>query len=56
LEALGVSAKSVGLKGSPTIVSDLIYIESKRACLIIEGTLEEKADILINKLVEAGVI
>ena len=53
---LGVSAQSVGLKGSPTIVSDLIYIESKRACQIIEGTPEEKADILINKLVEAGVI
>lgn len=56
LSDLDVSAQSVGLKGSPTIVSDLINIESKRACQIIEGTLEEKADILINKLVEAGVI
>jgi electron transfer flavoprotein beta subunit len=56
LEDLGVSAYSVGLKGSPTIVSDLTYVESKRACQIIEGTLEEKADKLINKLVEAGVI
>jgi electron transfer flavoprotein alpha/beta subunit len=46
----------VGLKGSPTIVSDLTHIESKRACQIIEGTLEEKADILVAKLVEAGFI
>jgi len=53
---LGESAQSVGLKGSPTIVSDLTYIESKRACQIIEGTLEEKADILVAKLVEAGFI
>jgi electron transfer flavoprotein beta subunit len=52
---LGVSAQSVGLKGSPTIVSDLMHIESKRACQIIEGTLEEKADILVAKLVEAGI-
>ena len=53
---LGVSAQSVGLKGSPTIVSDLMHIKSKRACQIIEGTLEEKADILVAKLVEAGFI
>ncbi len=53
---LGVSVQCVGLKGSPTIVSDLTHIESKRACQIIEGTLEEKADILVAKLVEAGII
>jgi len=53
---LGVSAECVGLKGSPTIVSNLTHIESKRACQIIEGTLEEKADILVAKLVEAGII
>jgi len=53
---LCVSAECVGLKGSPTIVSNLTHIESKRACQIIEGTLEEKADILVAKLVEAGII
>ena len=56
LDDLGVSAQYVGLKGSPTIVSDLTAIESKRDCQIIEGTLEEKADILINKLIAAGVL
>jgi electron transfer flavoprotein beta subunit len=56
LDDLDLPAESVGLKGSPTIVSKLTYVESKRECQIIEGTLEEKVDTLINKLVEAGVI
>jgi electron transfer flavoprotein beta subunit len=56
LEDLGVSAESVGLKGSPTIVSDLTSVEMKRTCEIIEGSPEEKADLLINKLVGAGVL
>jgi electron transfer flavoprotein beta subunit len=56
LEDLGVSADSVGLKGSPTIVSDLTSVEMKRTCEIIEGSPEEKADLLINKLVGAGVL
>lgn len=56
LEDLGLSEDSVGLKGSPTIVSDLTAVESKRTCQIIEGSLEEKADILIKKFVSAGVL
>ncbi len=56
LEDLDLPAESVGLKGSPTIVSKLRYVESKRECQIIEGTLEEKVDFLISKLVEAGAI
>ena len=56
LEDLGVPAESVGLKGSPTIVSDLASVEMKRTCEIIEGSPEEKADLLINKLVGAGVL
>jgi electron transfer flavoprotein beta subunit len=56
LDDLALPAESVGLKGSPTIVSKLTHVESKRECQIIEGTLDEKVDILINKLVEAGVI
>jgi electron transfer flavoprotein beta subunit len=56
LEDLGVYSRSVGLKGSPTFVSSLEYFESKRACQMIEGTLEEKANTLIHKLVAAGVL
>ena len=56
LDDLDLSEDSVGLKGSPTLVSDLAVVESKRACHIIEGTLDEKADLLIKKLVSVGVL
>jgi len=56
LDDLGVSEEFVGLKGSPTMVSDLTIVESRRTCQIIEGALEEKAEILIDKLVSAGVL
>ena len=56
LEDLGVPAQLVGEQGSPTIVSDLASVESRRTCEILEGTLEEKADILIHKLISAGVL
>ena len=47
---------AVGLKGSPTIISNLTNIEIKREVKIIEGTTEEKAERLIQKLSETGVI
>jgi hypothetical protein len=31
-------------------------VESKRTCEIIEGTVEEKADLLLDKLISAGVL
>lgn len=55
LADLALPPESVGLKGSPTIVSNLTYVENKRECQIIEGTLDEKVDILISKLMAAGV-
>ena len=56
ISELGVPAESVGLKGSPTIVSKMMTRESKREVEIIAGTREEKAERLIQKLAEAGVI
>jgi electron transfer flavoprotein beta subunit len=56
LEDLALEAESVGLKGSPTIVSNLELMESKRECQMIEGSLDEKVDLLIGKLVEAGAV
>ena len=47
---------AVGLKGSPTIISILTSIEIKREVKIIEGTTEEKAERLIQKISETGVI
>jgi len=56
-DELGVSAESLGLKGSPTIVSGLSpQEENKRQAEIIDGSRDEKADLLVQKLVDAGVL
>ena len=56
IDDLGVPEESVGLKGSPTIVTNMTTKESKRQVEIIAGTREEKAERLIQKLADAGVI
>ncbi len=56
INELGVPGESLGLKGSPTIVSNLSTIESKRNVEMIGGTREEKAEQLVQKLAEAGVL
>jgi electron transfer flavoprotein alpha/beta subunit len=53
---LGVSSESVGLKGSPTIVSQLKTTAGKRAVEFIEGTREEKAEFLVQKLIGTGLL
>jgi hypothetical protein len=56
-EQLGVPSELLGLKGSPTIVSGLnTQEESKRQAEIFSGTRDEKADMLVQKLVDAGVL
>ncbi len=56
IDDLGVPEGSVGLKGSPTIVSNVTIRESKRQVEMITGTREEKAELLIQKLARAGVV
>jgi electron transfer flavoprotein beta subunit len=57
VDELGVPHESVGLKGSPTIVSELnAQEENKRQAEIITGTRDEKAEMLVQKLVDAGVL
>ena len=56
ISELGVPAESLGLKGSPTVVSNLSTAESKREVEMIDGTREEKAEQLVQKLAEVGVI
>ncbi|MEA2110405.1 MAG: electron transfer flavoprotein subunit beta/FixA family protein [Pseudomonadota bacterium] len=56
LDALGKPASSLGLSGSPTIISDLRTSENKREVELIEGTREEKADLLVRKLAAAGLL
>jgi electron transfer flavoprotein beta subunit len=56
LVELGAPETMVGLKGSPTIVTAMGTTENKRNVTFIEGTREEKADTLVAKLVNAGLI
>ena len=56
INELDVSEESVGLKGSPTVVSNLSTWDSKREVEIITGTREERAEKLLRKLVDAGAI
>ena len=44
-----------GFEGSPTYVSDIHPIETKRKCVIIDGnTVEEKTQKLVNTLLDLG--
>ena len=56
IDDLGVSPESVGLKGSPTIVSGLNTTASKREVEFIKGTREEMAELLVEKLIAAGLL
>jgi len=53
---LGVSAESVGLKGSPTIVTEMANLESRREVEMLEGTMQEKVARLAQILIKAGVV
>ena len=53
---LGVSADLLGLSGSPTIVSSLEPTDHRRSAAMLTGTLEEKANQLVDRLSEAGLI
>jgi electron transfer flavoprotein beta subunit len=56
IDELAVPEESVGQKGSPTIVSNLANVDSKRAVEIISGTREEQAEQLVQKLADADAI
>ncbi len=55
-ENLGVVKDIVGLSGSPTMVSAMTTRSSRRQVEIISGTCEEKAEKLVQKLADAGLI
>ena len=54
-EALDLLAEDVGLRGSPSLVSEMFTQESRREVHFLTGTREEMADQLVQKLAEAGV-
>ena len=53
---LGIPAESVGLKGSPTIVTEMTRLESKRKVEMLDGSLEEKVERLTKILKKSGVV
>jgi len=53
---LGVPAETVGIEGSPTIVTEMRSVEKTREVVFLEGSRDEKADQLVQKLVEVGVL
>jgi len=56
IKKLELQEESVGLKGSPTIVSKMMTRERKRQVEFITGTREEKVERLIQELVDAGAL
>jgi electron transfer flavoprotein beta subunit len=55
-EDLDVAEDAVGLSGSSTVVSAMTTRSGGRQVEIINGTREEKAEILVQKLADAGLI
>lgn len=56
IQELDVPEASVGLKGSPSRVSTMTTLDSRRTVEILGGNREEKAEQLLGRLVSAGVI
>jgi len=54
-EKLGIPAERVGLRGSPTYVTEITHLESRRKVEILEGSLREKIERLVQILSDAGV-
>jgi len=53
---IGVPKEMVGLAGSPTIVSSLKPTDNRRSVTMLAGSIQEKADQLLARLVDTGVI
>jgi electron transfer flavoprotein alpha/beta subunit len=53
-EELGIPEKCIGLKGSPTHVTELSKLENRREVQMLQGTLQEKVESLIEVLSNAG--
>lgn len=55
-EDLGIAENVLGLSGSPTNVSAMTTRSSRRQVEIINGTSDEKAEKLVQKLADAGLV
>jgi electron transfer flavoprotein beta subunit len=55
-EKLGIPVERIGLKGSPTYVTEMAHLESRRKVEMLEGTLQEKVERLVQILSDVGVV
>jgi electron transfer flavoprotein beta subunit len=55
-EKLEIPVERVGLKGSPTKVTEMTRLENRRNVKMIEGSLQEKVERLVQILSNAGVV
>lgn len=51
---LSVDQSQFGIQGSPTSVSEIYSIETKRKCRLIEGTANQQVEELTNILLDSG--
>jgi electron transfer flavoprotein beta subunit len=56
LNDLSIDPELVGKKGSPTEVLSMKKMTRERKCEFLEGTLEEQAEVLIERIKETGLI
>ncbi|MEA3470114.1 MAG: electron transfer flavoprotein subunit beta/FixA family protein, partial [Thermodesulfobacteriota bacterium] len=56
LDDLSLDPKLVGSKGSPTEVVSMKKMVRERKCEFLEGTAEEQAEALIDRIKETGII
>jgi electron transfer flavoprotein alpha/beta subunit len=55
-EDLGIPEELIGLKGSPTKVTEMFQLKSQRQVQMLEGTLHEKVEQLLRILSDVGAI
>jgi electron transfer flavoprotein beta subunit len=56
LKDLDIPAEQVGENGSPTKIINMHRIVKKQKCEMIDGTVEEQSNTLIQRLTQAGYI
>ncbi len=56
LKRIGLAPEATGKRGSPTVVLKLSKVENRKTCRFIEGDDAAKADELVRRLLDGGLI
>ena len=56
LQRIGLAPEATGKPGSPTVVLKLSTVKHRKICEFIEGDAAAKADELVRRLVDGGLI